>query len=401
MCGIWAIFGCNYDAVDLYTAALRVSHRGPDNFRICNLSQLRNCVLAFHRLQIVGGSGGMQPMTLKQYPHLTLLCNGEIYNYKQLQEEFGFSYESDSDCEVIVHLYNQFGIKKASQLLDGVFAFLIIDTANNSVLLSRDTFGVRPLFYDVTKNNILGVCSEVKGLCDFKINGHKAFQPQHLPPGHSMVCKISEDGKVSKAAPVQFHRIGKMPAHFLHQANKLNNGYTKEAIYNNLRCLIYEAVEKRLIGQRSLASLLSGGLDSSLISAITVMKMRERGDKKPLQTFTIGMAESPDVTAAREVASYIGSDHSEITFTPTEGMNALETVIYTLETYDPLTIRIAVPLYLLCGYISENTDNVLIMTGEGADELAQGYLYFHKQPTAKDGDIESRYITYHYLFILL
>uniref|UniRef100_UPI0002B8CFF0 asparagine synthetase [glutamine-hydrolyzing]-like n=1 Tax=Ciona intestinalis TaxID=7719 RepID=UPI0002B8CFF0 len=200
MCGIWAIFGCNYDAVDLYTAALRVSHRGPDNFRICNLSQLRNCVLAFHRLQIVGGSGGMQ-----------------------LQEEFSFSYESGSDCEVIVHLYNKFGIKKASQLLDGVFAFLIIDTANNSVLLSRDTFGVRPLFYDVTKNNILGVCSEVKGLCDFKINGHKAFQPQHLPPGHSMVCKISEDGKVSKAAPVQFHRIGKMPAHFLHQANKLNN----------------------------------------------------------------------------------------------------------------------------------------------------------------------------------
>uniref|UniRef100_H2Y470 Asparagine synthetase [glutamine-hydrolyzing] n=1 Tax=Ciona savignyi TaxID=51511 RepID=H2Y470_CIOSA len=402
MCGIWALFGCDCSDLVRCKEALKVAHRGPDSFQINNLEGLKNSMVAFHRLHVVGGIGGMQPMILKKYPHLSLLCNGEIYNYKtvrlfskQLQKEFDYLFQTDCDCEIILHLYNEFGGKKASQLLDGVFAFIVIDTKQNCVMLSRDSYGVRPLYYVTTKAGVLGACSEVKGLCELPVEGGI----RHFPPGHYMFCDIMKNGKVIPSTPTKFHRIDEPPAHLQYQRLELEN-----------------AVDKRLMGSRRVGSLLSGGLDSSVVAALTAQKLKEHGVAEPLQTFTIGMnSDSTDVIAARkvngnkrmqfelptwnpydhgnrtslDVARHIGSEHHEITFTLEEGMKAVKSVIFTLETYDVLAIRPSVPMYILCQHISRNTNNILIMTGEGADEVAQGYLHFLEQPTPEDGHKES------------
>uniref|UniRef100_H2Y469 Asparagine synthetase [glutamine-hydrolyzing] n=1 Tax=Ciona savignyi TaxID=51511 RepID=H2Y469_CIOSA len=368
MCGIWALFGCDCSDLVRCKEALKVAHRGPDSFQINNLEGLKNSMVAFHRLHVVGGIGGMQPMILKKYPHLSLLCNGEIYNYKTLQKEFDYLFQTDCDCEIILHLYNEFGGKKASQLLDGVFAFIVIDTKQNCVMLSRDSYGVRPLYYVTTKAGVLGACSEVKGLCELPVEGGI----RHFPPGHYMFCDIMKNGKVIPSTPTKFHRIDEPPAHLQYQRLELENGkIVKKVVRQNPPCF-------------------SGGLDSSVVAALTAQKLKEHGVAEPLQTFTIGMnSDSTDVIAARKVARHIGSEHHEITFTLEEGMKAVKSVIFTLETYDVLAIRPSVPMYILCQHISRNTNNILIMTGEGADEVAQGYLHFLEQPTPEDGHKES------------
>uniref|UniRef100_H2Y473 Asparagine synthetase [glutamine-hydrolyzing] n=1 Tax=Ciona savignyi TaxID=51511 RepID=H2Y473_CIOSA len=356
MCGIWALFGCDCSDLVRCKEALKVAHRGPDSFQINNLEGLKNSMVAFHRLHVVGGIGGMQPMILKKYPHLSLLCNGEIYNYKTLQKEFDYLFQTDCDCEIILHLYNEFGGKKASQLLDGVFAFIVIDTKQNCVMLSRDSYGVRPLYYVTTKAGVLGACSEVKG--------------DH----HSHVT-------LQTSARIYTSRT---------RISLWLNRLEEETVKRNIRYLFSRAVDKRLMGSRRVGSLLSGGLDSSVVAALTAQKLKEHGVAEPLQTFTIGMnSDSTDVIAARKVARHIGSEHHEITFTLEEGMKAVKSVIFTLETYDVLAIRPSVPMYILCQHISRNTNNILIMTGEGADEVAQGYLHFLEQPTPEDGHKES------------
>uniref|UniRef100_H2YGT1 Asparagine synthetase [glutamine-hydrolyzing] n=1 Tax=Ciona savignyi TaxID=51511 RepID=H2YGT1_CIOSA len=364
MCGIWALFGYDTTDVTQFTCALTMAHRGPDCFRFENVSEMRNAKLAFHRLEVVGNVGGMQPMRLQQLPHLTLICNGEIYNCRKLKEEFAFEFESTSDCEVILHLYDKFGAE-VCDLLDGVFAYVIVDTREYRVIISRDTFGIRPMFYYVTKDGQMGVCSEVKGESEFI----------HTSPG----CGGSPD--------------------------ILGLRCTDPTITNNdknIRTLMTNAVEKRLMSYRRVGSLLSGGLDSSLVAAITAQKLRERGVEQPIQTFSIGVESSPDVIAARKVAEHIKSEHHEVTFSPQEGIRALEETIFALESYDVTTVRASIPMYLISRYISENTDTIVIMSGEGADELAQGYIYFHKQPSPQEGDIESkRLLTDLYLFDVL
>uniref|UniRef100_H2Y488 Asparagine synthetase [glutamine-hydrolyzing] n=1 Tax=Ciona savignyi TaxID=51511 RepID=H2Y488_CIOSA len=395
MCGIWALFGCDCSDLVKCKEALKVAHRGPDSFQINNLEGLKNSMVAFHRLHVVGGIGGMQPMILKKYPHLTLLCNGEIYNYKTLQNEFDYLFQTDCDCEVILHLYNEFGGEKASQLLDGVFAFIVIDTKQNCVMLSRDSYGVRPLYYVTTKSGVLGACSEVKGLCELPVEG----DIRHFPPGHYMFCDIMKNGKVIPSTPTKFHRIDEPPAHLQYQRLELEHGtillfllpgLEEETVKRNIRYLFSRAVDKRLMGSRRVGCLLSGGLDSSVVAALTAQKLKEHGVAEPLQTFTIGMnSDSTDAIAARKVARHIGSEHHEIAFTLEEGIKAVESVILSLETYDVLVIQSSVPMYILCQYISRNTDNILIMTGEGADEVAQGYFHFLEQPTPEDGHKES------------
>uniref|UniRef100_H2Y466 Asparagine synthetase [glutamine-hydrolyzing] n=1 Tax=Ciona savignyi TaxID=51511 RepID=H2Y466_CIOSA len=392
MCGIWALFGCDCSDLVRCKEALKVAHRGPDSFQINNLEGLKNSMVAFHRLHVVGGIGGMQPMILKKYPHLSLLCNGEIYNYKTLQKEFDYLFQTDCDCEIILHLYNEFGGKKASQLLDGVFAFIVIDTKQNCVMLSRDSYGVRPLYYVTTKAGVLGACSEVKveNILLLRTLTILLLRIRHFPPGHYMFCDIMKNGKVIPSTPTKFHRIDEPPAHLQYQRLELENGLEEETVKRNIRYLFSRAVDKRLMGSRRVGSLLSGGLDSSVVAALTAQKLKEHGVAEPLQTFTIGMnSDSTDVIAARKVARHIGSEHHEITFTLEEGMKAVKSVIFTLETYDVLAIRPSVPMYILCQHISRNTNNILIMTGEGADEVAQGYLHFLEQPTPEDGHKES------------
>uniref|UniRef100_F6VL61 Asparagine synthetase [glutamine-hydrolyzing] n=1 Tax=Ciona intestinalis TaxID=7719 RepID=F6VL61_CIOIN len=393
MCGIWALFGYDANDVRQFTCAQTIAHRGPDNFRFENVSGLRSAKLAFHRLEVVGDVGGMQPMRLHQYPHLTLICNGEIYNCQKLKEEFGFNHETPSDCEVILHLYNKFGPEETSKYLDGVFAYVIVNTRDNTLLLSRDTYGVRPMFYFMTNNGMMGVCSEAKGLYDLlkKKNGEdKTKLLRVFPPAHSMVCDVIKNGKIAPATPKMFHSFPELPRHFMYQGVVLEKGESDDVIKKNIRTLMINAVEKRLMSSRRVGSLLSGGLDSSLVAAITAKKLRENGSKQPIQTFSIGMETSPDIVAARKVAEQIESEHHEVIFSPEEGLDAIEETIYALESYDVTTVRASIPMYLLSKYISQNTDTIVIMSGEGADELAQGYIYFYKQPTQEEGDVESR-----------
>uniref|UniRef100_H2Y468 Asparagine synthetase [glutamine-hydrolyzing] n=1 Tax=Ciona savignyi TaxID=51511 RepID=H2Y468_CIOSA len=389
MCGIWALFGCDCSDLVRCKEALKVAHRGPDSFQINNLEGLKNSMVAFHRLHVVGGIGGMQPMILKKYPHLSLLCNGEIYNYKTLQKEFDYLFQTDCDCEIILHLYNEFGGKKASQLLDGVFAFIVIDTKQNCVMLSRDSYGVRPLYYVTTKAGVLGACSEVKVLIILITDTRFLSLINTL---RHLVISLFFNYYYHRL----FDELISNTLFFWCFFNALKFiflyllGLEEETVKRNIRYLFSRAVDKRLMGSRRVGSLLSGGLDSSVVAALTAQKLKEHGVAEPLQTFTIGMnSDSTDVIAARKVARHIGSEHHEITFTLEEGMKAVKSVIFTLETYDVLAIRPSVPMYILCQHISRNTNNILIMTGEGADEVAQGYLHFLEQPTPEDGHKES------------
>eukprot|EP00057_Strongylocentrotus_purpuratus_P029392 XP_011683866.1 PREDICTED: asparagine synthetase [glutamine-hydrolyzing] [Strongylocentrotus purpuratus] len=385
MCGIWALFGGSWSpktseqVARLISSASKVSHRGPDGFRFEHLPDVPNCpcFMGFHRLNIVGGSYWMQPMRLKKYPHLWLMYNGEIYNYKKIQSAYGFSYETEVDGEAIIHLFLKGGAhfaasmldgvfafcildtsKKqiqsaygfscetevdgeaiihlflkggahfAASMLDGVFAFCILDTSKKQIHLGRDTYGIKPLFTS-TPNDSLLLCSEAK-------------------------VGLSDD------------------------------------VLSHIRRLFVDAVRKRLMSTRRIGCLLSGGLDSSLVAAVVSEALREQPRGYSLQTFSVGMEGSPDIAAARKVAAHIGSEHHEIPFTIPEGIAAVRDVIYTLETFDIMSIRPSIAMHFLLKYIREQTDTVVVFSGEGSDELAQGYLYFHKQPNPEAGDAESR-----------
>ncbi|XP_069127764.1 asparagine synthetase [glutamine-hydrolyzing]-like isoform X2 [Argopecten irradians] len=268
----------------------------------------------------------MQPMRVLHYPNVWLMYNGEIYNYRQLQKQFDFHYTTQCDGEAIIHLYNRGGIEFAARHLDGVFAFCLFDTEKRKVYLGRDTFGVKPLYHVIKEDGSLSVCSEVKG----------------------------------------------------------------EDVKTNIRTLLRSAVDKRLMSERRIGCLLSGGVDSSLVTSLVVDLAKERKLPYRIQTFSIGMEGSPDLASARKVANHLGTEHHEVIVTPQEAIDVIDDVIYHLETYDIITIRGSIGMYLLCEYVKEHTDTTVILSGEGADEVAQGYIYFKEAPSAEDSDKESR-----------
>ncbi|CAH1239047.1 ASNS [Branchiostoma lanceolatum] len=386
MCGIWAIFGSDEDVSKQCASALRIGHRGPDCFRLENINHFKNCCFGFHRLAIVGDTYGMQPMRVHRYPQIWLCYNGEIYNYRRVAEQFGFNYETDCDGESIISLYMHGGIEFAAKHLDGVFAFILLDTEQKRVYLGRDTYGVRPMFRLLKDDGFLAVCSEAKGLMGLS-HGHDDHEVNIEPflPGHFESYDLSPNGKVTLRERGRFHKIGDMPKY-----DALVKPLEENDHYANIRALLEGAVKKRLIGGRRIGCLLSGGLDSSLISALLLKHAKKSGIIYPVQTYAIGMEGSPDVEAARTVAKYIGSEHHEVSFTPEEGIQAIEDVIYSLESYDITTIRASVGMYLVSQYIRTKTDSVVIFSGEGSDELAQGYIYFNKAPSAEEADAESR-----------
>ncbi|XP_038044894.1 asparagine synthetase [glutamine-hydrolyzing]-like [Patiria miniata] len=388
MCGIWALFGCDQDVSKQCNSALKIAHRGPDSFRIENINHYNNCCLAFHRLVIVDDIYGMQPMRIRSHPHIYVLYNGEIYNYRTVQKQFGFKYLTECDGEAIIHLYAQGGAEYAASMLDGVFAFCILDTAAKKVFLGRDTYGVRPMFRLLKDDGLLAICSEAKGLLGLA-HGDEDHEIEIIPfpPGHIESYDLAPTGKVTLAERIQFHTIEKKPKW---SDISLAIQPTSDEIHENIRILLTDAVRKRLMTHRHIGCLLSGGLDSSLIASLVVKLAKESGIQYPIQTYAIGMEGSPDVLAARKVAAHIGSEHHEVSFTPEEGIAALEDVIYSLESYDITTIRASVGMYLVARYIRKETDRVVIFSGEGSDELAQGYIYFHQQPSVEEGDEESR-----------
>ncbi|XP_036421689.1 asparagine synthetase [glutamine-hydrolyzing]-like [Colossoma macropomum] len=403
MCGIWALFGSDECLSVQCTCAMKIAHRGPDAFRFENINGFTNCCFGFHRLAIVDQLYGMQPLRVKKFPYLWLCYNGEIYNHRRLKDHFEFEYQTRMDGEILLHLYDRFGVEKTASLLDGVFAFILLDTANRKVFLGRDTYGVRPMFKLLTDDGFLAVCSEAKGLSQITHSMTEPVEIVPFPPGHFEVFDLKPTGKVTSIQLDRFHSCTEEPKHSVYDNTRmLGTGFALETVKSNIRLLFENAVRKRLMAHRRIGCLLSGGLDSSLVAATLVKLAKEKQLPYPIQTFAIGTEDSPDIAAARKVAAHIGSEHHEVNFTPEEGINALDDVIFHLESYDITTVRASVGMYLISKYIHDKTDSVVIFSGEGSDELTQGYIYFHKAPSPKCAAEESvRLLKELYLFDVL
>lgn len=365
MCGIFAIINKNkkYLDADIYKSYQKIESRGPDKHQFQIIDS--KVIFGFHRLSINDVSDlGNQPFTYRDSTHnLMLICNGEIYNYKKLTTIHKFNLTSKSDCEIILHLYKTFGIETTVHLLDGVFSFIIYDINKQSIIISRDIIGVRPLFYGFNGKQI-AFSSEIKAL-------HSICETINIfTPGTFMEINLSTADITCK---FYYQKIYPKFTNLL--------VHSKEYIYYNIRKYLTKAVFKRLMSDRPIGCLLSGGLDSSLITSITA-----KNYKNNLETFSIGISnnKSPDLEAAQEVVNFLGiKKHHEVTYTIEEGISAISDVIYSLESFDVTTIRASVPQYLLAKYIKENTDIKVILSGEGADEFC-GYQYLKNAPNDKE-----------------
>lgn len=272
--------------------------------------------------------------------------------------------------------------------LYGVFGFILFDTKQRKVYFGRDTYGVRPVFKLVTSSGTLAVCSEAKGLLNLKLAENDTYKINSVAPGSfeeydlHMTSK-SNERKCTFVRQHKFHVIGNSPKYDV-------NVKLTDNILENIRSCLTNAVKMRLMSQRRIGCLLSGGLDSSLISGLLVQEAHKAGITYPIQTFSIGMGEeSPDVLAARRVAKHLNTEHHEVIFSAQDAVNSIRDVIKALESYDITTIRASIGMYLLSKYIKEKTDTVVIFSGEGSDEVCQGYIYFYKAPTEQAGHEES------------
>lgn len=387
MCGIWAVFGLEGETLACVCQEFsRISHRGPDAFNIEYDQRIKNGYIGFHRLSIVDGLSGMQPMRLCTYPHIFLLCNGEIYNFKQLGKEKGFQYMTKCDVEAIVHLYANTGAENVARSLDGVFAFCLVDIKKRRIIIARDPYGVRPLFILQDRNGHLGICSETKGLIGITNTFSSDWTIKPFPPGFYEEYEICDDGKANLLKSTQFFNPGDKPTF---QPFIPWTDLGSKDVHGNIRKLLVGAVQKRLMSERRIGCFLSGGLDSSLIAALLASEAKNINLPYKLQSFAIGMSDSPDIIAARQVAEYIGTEHHEIIFTEEDVVEVLDKLIYHLETFDITTIRASIGMYILSKYVKTRTDTTVIFSGEGADELAQGYIYFKKAPNANTAHQES------------
>jgi len=368
MCGIVCAFDIKQKSEDLRPQVLEMSktvrHRGPDWSGIYSDDK---AILAHERLAIVDPASGKQPL-FSEDKTLVLAANGEIYNHKELRAQFpDYPFQTQSDCEVILALYKEKGHDFIDEM-NGIFGFAIYDAAKDEYFIARDHMGIIPLYMGWDKYGTFYVASELKaleGVCT-KI--------ELFPPGHYM---SSTDGEL-----VQWYKRDWQD----YDAVKDN-----ETSIEELRQALEDAVHKQLMSDVPYGVLLSGGLDSSVTSAIAKKYSQHRiesDDKEQawwpqLHSFSVGLEGSPDLAAAQKVADHIGTVHHEIKFTIQEGLDAIKDVIYQLETYDITTVRASTPMYLMARVI-KSMGIKMVLSGEGADELFGGYLYFHKAPNAKE-----------------
>jgi asparagine synthase (glutamine-hydrolysing) len=368
MCGIVGVFDLKSKVDELRPKVLEMSkklrHRGPDWSGIyCG----EKAILAHERLSIVDPQSGKQPLYSKD-GNLVLAVNGEIYNHQSIREltKDKYEYLTNSDCEVILALYQKKGIDFLEDL-NGIFAFALYDIEKDCYLIARDHIGIIPLYIGWDKYGNFFVASELKaleGVCN-KI--------QEFLPGHYL---YSKDGEIKKWYSRDWT-----------QFDAVKDNTTDIA---QLRQALEDAVQRQLMSDVPYGVLLSGGLDSSIISAVAkkFAEMRvETGNKEKawwpqLHSFAVGLVGSPDLAAARKVAEHIGTVHHEIHFTIQEGLDAIRDVIYHLETYDVTTVRASTPMYLMARVI-KSMGVKMVLSGEGADEVFGGYLYFHKAPNAQ------------------
>ncbi len=368
MCGIVCAFDIKESSEklrpQLLEMAKKIRHRGPDWSGIFSNEK---AIMAHERLAIVDPASGKQPLFTKD-KSLVLAANGEIYNHRELRRQFSnFDFQTKSDCEVILALYKEKGVDFVDEL-NGIFGFAIYDVEKDDYFIARDHMGIIPLYIGWDQNGTFYVASELKaleGICS-KI--------ELFPPGHYM---SSNDGEF-----VQWYKRDWED----YDAVKENKTEIAE-----LRQALEDAVHRQLMSDVPYGVLLSGGLDSSITSAIAkkyAERRIEADDKEQawwpqLHSFSVGLEGSPDLAAAQKVADHIGTVHHEIKFTIQEGLDAIRDVIYNLETYDITTIRASTPMYLMARVI-KSMGIKMVLSGEGADELFGGYLYFHRAPSAKE-----------------
>jgi len=362
MCGIFAYI--SNDKIDeetkkkLYDNAMLIRSRGPDKTVVKLIGNTK--YLVFHRLAINDLSdSGNQPISHPSDTKVTAICNGEIYNWKSLAIKYNFEIKSSSDCEVIVHMYKTFGIQRTVNELDGVFSFVIVDDNINKVYIARDPIGVRPMYYGKDTVGNIYICSELKGIsniCDQEI--------KQFPSGH-----FSE---INDSKPIRYY------SHVYDQLNDSND--TETIITSNIRKYLTDAVEKRLLSDRPIGCLLSGGLDSSIITAL----VSQRFVKGQLKTFSVGLEGSVDLKYAKMVADHLGTDHHELVLTEKEMLGAIEDTIEQIGSWDTTTVRASTPMFLLSKFIKKNTDVTVIFSGEGADEASGSYMYFRNSPGPKE-----------------
>ena len=369
MCGIVAILQVKAQTKALREKALRMSqkirHRGPDWSGIYSGG---SAILAHERLSIVDPESGGQPLFSPDRKQI-LAVNGEIYNHHDIRRRFAgqYDFQTGSDCEVILALYREKGIDFLEDL-SGIFAFVLYDEERDEFLIARDPIGVIPLYIGYDDNGMVYVASELKAL-EGQCERYEPFLP-----GHYFWSKQPGMQRYYRRDWMQYDAVK-------------DNDASVEAIRDALE----SAVKRQLMSDVPYGVLLSGGLDSSVISAIAekYSEMRIEDDSQTkaywprLHSFAVGLKGAPDLAKARLVADHIGTVHHEINYTIQEGLDAIRDVIYYIETYDVTTVRASTPMYLLARVI-KSMGIKMVLSGEGADEIFGGYLYFHKAPTAKD-----------------
>lgn len=371
MCGIWLYLTTKcIDKGQLYTAFNRIKHRGPDRSRFLEFNELLTTFIGFHRLAIMDKStAGDQPYIL-EYKHRSIysLCNGEIYNHRELKDKYSLLTQSHTDTEILPYLYETLGFEGLLKEIKGEYAILIMDVDHGSgittLYAARDPFGVRPLFYGRDGNDI-AFCSELKGIHDIiSVKGQ-------FPSGSFLTCSYKGD-------KITDFEIKKYYSHDYPLVTPEFNDDT----FKGVRERFEKAVESMLQSDRPLGALLSGGLDSSLVVSIASKYLKQHG--RILRTFSIGMPGATDEKYARIVAEHCGTDHNHVEFTTKNFLDAINDIIWVTETWDVTTIRASVGQYLICKWISENTDIKVLLIGDGSDELTAGYKYFHKAPSAEE-----------------
>lgn len=382
MCGIFVLLNYLefYNNTTVEREFIKGRKRGPE-FSKLDISLNKNAVFGFHRLAINGlNTESNQPFCIDD---IMLICNGEIYNYKQLYKSMGITPKTESDCEVIIHLYKKYGIEQTLLMLDGVFGFVLCDIKLNKLFVARDPMGVRPLYTlncSGGKNYSIGFASELKCLSYFQNHCSKIA---HITPGTYSV--YTYDNNIWQ--PESQNKPYYLPT--IPNTISVHDISVQCDFYRKIAQLLHNAVLKRCeTTERDVACLLSGGLDSSLIAALAADYFRKKG--KTIETYSIGLAESEDIKYARMVAEYIGSKHHEITVTEDDMFNAIPEVIEALESYDTTTVRASLGNYLIGKYIAANSQAKVILNGDGSDELFGGYLYMNKCPDDIEFDKETR-----------
>ena len=389
MCGIFSLLNNNIINTDIVHSSFeKGKQRGPEFSKLYTVDIL--CDFGFHRLAINGlNEISNQPIIIDE---IKLICNGEIYNYKELYKLLDIIPNTQSDCEVIIHLYKKYGIEYTLQILDGVFSFILCDSRltndDSKIYIARDPFGVRPLYQlkPISNNSkIYGFSSEIKMLYNIYNNVRETHEITHFEPGTYSIFSLPTTVSPKWRPIIQnykYHTIGV----FMPVFKNLCIDKFDELISTNIFNFLSKAVQKRVLTtERPIACLLSGGLDSSLITSL----VNHYSDKQ-IETYSIGLEGSEDLKYAKIVANFLGTKHTEVILTEQEFIDAIPEVIYAIESYDTTTVRASIGNYLLAKYISQHSEAKVIFNGDGSDELCGGYLYMNYASSSLDFDNETK-----------